>query len=351
MLALRSDSVSCNQVSEYDAGQGVAVSGLLCKDYSIGVGDGSAAAPSFAFESDATTGLYFVGSHTLGVSTNGVQKLRIAPAAMVFTADLTTTTFSSAQESVNAGIGAIVVTGGVAVQKNVYIGGSLTVGGTITRTGFLLANGAAVSPSYSFSSDTNTGMYLIATGQLGFSVGGTLQMTLTSSMLFFAASCATTTFAATTTSSSTTTGALVAKGGLGIAGDLTVSGSFNVASSQSYTQYAHHAGGGFVNSADTTTGLSIDYAGEGIVMKSAGQYTMKLKSNSVAIGYQAIAGTESVSIGRNTATNNYSVSLGSGATAFGTNAVCVCGSASSVDYNIRIGSGAQNANTLPITIG
>lgn len=46
---------------------------------------------------------------------------------------------------------------------------------------FLADNGSAAAPAYSFSSDSATGMYLIASGQLGFSTSGTLRFTINGS--------------------------------------------------------------------------------------------------------------------------------------------------------------------------
>lgn len=46
-----------------------------------------------------------------------------------------------------------------------------------------LGNGSAAAPSLNFSGDTNSGFYLAATNQLGFSLGNTNKMTLTTSGL------------------------------------------------------------------------------------------------------------------------------------------------------------------------
>jgi hypothetical protein len=52
-----------------------------------------------------------------------------------------------------------------------------------SATSFTIGNGSASSPSLNFSGDTITGLYLAASGQLGFSIGGSNGMTLTSSGL------------------------------------------------------------------------------------------------------------------------------------------------------------------------
>lgn len=50
-------------------------------------------------------------------------------------------------------------------------------------TSLTLANGSAASPSFNFQGDTTTGLYLAASGQLGFAIGGVLAGKLTGSGL------------------------------------------------------------------------------------------------------------------------------------------------------------------------
>jgi len=64
---------------------------------------------------------------------------------------------------------------------NVYNANTSTSAGSITT--LTLANGAAASPTLNFAGDTTTGLYLVGSGQLGFSAGGTNRMTLTSTGL------------------------------------------------------------------------------------------------------------------------------------------------------------------------
>jgi len=64
---------------------------------------------------------------------------------------------------------------------NVYNANTSTSASSITS--LTLANGAASSPTLNFSSDTTTGLYLIGSGQLGFSADGVNKMTLTSTGL------------------------------------------------------------------------------------------------------------------------------------------------------------------------
>lgn len=59
-------------------------------------------------------------------------------------------------------------------------GRSTTINGTfnLANTSFAVGNGSAAAPTYSFSSDTNTGMYRAAADALGFSFGGSEVMVL-----------------------------------------------------------------------------------------------------------------------------------------------------------------------------
>jgi hypothetical protein len=64
---------------------------------------------------------------------------------------------------------------------NVYTTSSGGGGGSITSV--TLNNGSASAPTLNFVGDTVTGLYLAASGQLGFTIGGTNAATLTSSGL------------------------------------------------------------------------------------------------------------------------------------------------------------------------
>jgi hypothetical protein len=90
--------------------------------------DGSAAAPSISFSSDTDTGLYY--------SSNTIYASFAGSAAWLFKAD--------------------------------YIGSSSSFAAMVTK-----AAGSAASPSYSFMSDTDTGIFRVAADQLGISTGGT----------------------------------------------------------------------------------------------------------------------------------------------------------------------------------
>jgi hypothetical protein len=53
-------------------------------------------------------------------------------------------------------------------------------GGGAVPDPLLLSNGTAAAPTYSFASDTDTGMYRAGTNQIGFATGGTARLTIAS---------------------------------------------------------------------------------------------------------------------------------------------------------------------------
>jgi hypothetical protein len=94
---------------------------------------GTAGAPSVTFSGDSNTGLYNVGADTLGVATGGTNRLT-----------LSTSSFTSTVPT-------------------------------------LAPSGSAAAPSYSFSGDTNAGIYSVGADQIGIATNGALRMTVDSS--------------------------------------------------------------------------------------------------------------------------------------------------------------------------
>jgi hypothetical protein len=157
--------------SNLTAGAGISITvgageiTISATDGDITLDDGTAASPSLHFTNDADTGIYRPADNTLGISVSGTQ---------IAYFDANGLTIPSA---------------------GVVAGGS-----------FHGANGNANNPTFSFSSDQDTGMYRHGTNELGFTVGGTQKAVLTS-----------TTF--------TVTPNLVGSGSGTFGGNLTVSGS------------------------------------------------------------------------------------------------------------------------------
>lgn len=106
----------------------VAPSGTFILAEELYVPDGSAGAPSYTFNNDANTGMYSSGADTIGFATGGTRRVEV------------------------------------------------TGSGLLLQTGSILINqfGAVGTPSYTFSSDTDLGLYRASADVLGVSAGGAL---------------------------------------------------------------------------------------------------------------------------------------------------------------------------------
>lgn len=139
--------------SAADITAGTFASGDFVFQANVRIGNGAAATPSLNFTSETTSGLYRVGTGGVGVSVAGVSK-------MVFTSS------------------------NISISSNVTPSGTRDLGGSgfawnkiwtndIDITGILnIGDGTLAGPAYSFSSDTNTGMYRSAVDTLNLVVGG-----------------------------------------------------------------------------------------------------------------------------------------------------------------------------------
>jgi hypothetical protein len=110
--------------------------------------DGLANAPGFAFASDATNGMFLAGTDQLAFSTAGTESLRILANGNVGIADINPT-------------------------EKLVVNGNIAISGT--NGSFIASIGDASphnDPVYTFTGDTDTGMFRAATNQLGFSTSG-----------------------------------------------------------------------------------------------------------------------------------------------------------------------------------
>src|SRR5690606_38012813 len=94
--------------------------------------------PGLAFGSDSDTGIYRISNNFIGFAASGARRFAMGSTAL-------------------QGDGS---TGGIQIRS---------------------APGSASTPDYSFVDDTNTGMYRPGADQLGFSTGGTLRRSISSS--------------------------------------------------------------------------------------------------------------------------------------------------------------------------
>jgi len=147
----------------------------------VGIGTTATLGSSFNINGNGIIGSSFIGgaapSNGLGIQGN----VGIGTTTANFNLSVIGTGFFSG----NVGIGATTSSNKLDVWGNARITGTLTVDGSVgnlTSTGvFLAADGTASAPSYSFSSDTNTGIFRPGTDALGFTTGGTERLSITAS--------------------------------------------------------------------------------------------------------------------------------------------------------------------------
>ena len=200
-----------------------------------------------------------------------------APGAFTTLASNGLTTFTDTTQSTSSSSGAVVVTGGVGVGKNLYVGGNINSTGTITAGSTLTASAAVnLNPSnFNVSiSPTGTGTVTINPASVGavdnVNIGATTRGTGAFTTL---TSNSATTFTAGTASTNTTSGTIVVTGGVGISGNLNVGGSFN-------------AGAGTFTSV-TDSGLTagrVTFAGTGGLLSDSNALTYSAGTLTVGTG-------------------------------------------------------------------
>lgn len=100
-------------------GLGVTTGGLTVGAGQVLTPPGSAAAPSFSITGDLTTGIYQSAAQEIGISTNGVNRLKIGNTALTSTTPIT-------GPGINAGASGLTSTGGLTVTN-----GNTTLAGTL----------------------------------------------------------------------------------------------------------------------------------------------------------------------------------------------------------------------------
>jgi hypothetical protein len=178
---------------------GFAANGTLAFDYTdtrlevfnvpLWLGDGSAAAPSLTFSNDPDTGMYRISANQLGFATGGVQRLGITTEdfnfstssnvnALNFRAEngsvtVPSFTFSSDTDTGIYRANTNVIGFSCAAESQVLItdGTMQFENGNVIRG----TDGTASNPMFSFDNDPDTGMYRVGTNSLGFAAGGVIK--------------------------------------------------------------------------------------------------------------------------------------------------------------------------------
>jgi hypothetical protein len=121
--------------------------------------------------------------------------------------------------------------------------------------------GTALAPTYSWATDSNTGMYLVGSDSLGLSAGGTVRATVSSTGLAVAG-----VFSAS--------GAMTASGGLGVTGALTTSGGASIGATLGVTGAATFGSTASVTGALTAASVASSGAVSGTTLSASGAATL-----------------------------------------------------------------------------
>ena len=168
-----------------------------------------AGTPSFSWNTDTTTGVYRTGAGSVGISTTGINRVTIDSAGLgvvgaLSATSLTGTCISSVTNSTSTNVAAS--SGAVKTAYDLAMGASNAayaassgtgsalpkIGGTMTGDIILSGVGTQVlgdaadavgTPSFSWSTDSNTGVYRIGAGSVGISTLGVNRATIDSAGL------------------------------------------------------------------------------------------------------------------------------------------------------------------------
>ena len=155
--------------------------------------DGTELLPSIAFTQDLDMGLYRIGAAQLGIATAGVERLRITASQARFNPPLlasdgivTAPAYSFTSET-NMGMfrnQAGVLGFGVGNEEvfRMALSNVRTGPNTVIRTG---GDGSAATPAFGFQLQTNMGMFRGGSSLLRFATGGVTRLSLTTSISEF----------------------------------------------------------------------------------------------------------------------------------------------------------------------
>lgn len=150
----------------------------------LALGDGTAAVPAITFASDANTGIYRMGEDGLAFTTAGARKFFAANSYVTF--DVQTFAVSGSSSFPSWAFASDANTGIYRVAEDrigFATGGAL--GFSVENSGVTVTNqcvgkaGSAASPSFAFAGDGNTGWFSGGADQIGGSCGGSQAFTLT----------------------------------------------------------------------------------------------------------------------------------------------------------------------------
>jgi len=183
---------------EISMGGGIGTAGLTVQiDGELGTDDGTAASPSHTFFNDLDTGMFSVGADSIGLATNGAVALTINTdgdvtlnkSAGQFLAPAGTAAAPSYAFSGNLDTGMFVRNPALGIVTFVSQGTEVfNMRGTgvlemtsATANSFRNSDGTAALPSYTFNQDITTGVFKASLGVLGISAAGAERLRVTAS--------------------------------------------------------------------------------------------------------------------------------------------------------------------------
>lgn len=163
----------------------MAVNGALCtqwKTTGFGILDGTVTNPGLFFNSDTNSGLYRIGADNIGVSLNGVKQIDIGTSSITFTNEIlgqdgtvTNPAYSFSGDTdtgmYRGGSGEISFASNGTVKLVVNSGGVTSINGQL-----FFADGTVTNPGLCLTTDTDVGFYKNASNTLGFVAGGAMSV-------------------------------------------------------------------------------------------------------------------------------------------------------------------------------
>ena len=129
---------------------------------------GSVTAPTYSFSADTNTGIYSPGADQLSITTGGTARLNVETNGTLNVAG--TTNYES------------LVTADDDIPNKKYVDDAITAGG-VSFPLLATSDGSAAAPAYSFTSDTDTGIFRATTDTLALAAGGTSRLEISSSSI------------------------------------------------------------------------------------------------------------------------------------------------------------------------
>lgn len=144
---------------------------------------GSVGAPGYAFTGDLDCGLYRIGANNIGAAVNGAKVLDIGTGGLDVTG---TGAFSGVVSFADGAVGAPSITNTGDTNCGIYwsaadnldvvaagaVVGNFSASGLAVTGVITLGNGAVGAPAYTFTSDTNLGIYRVAADDMGLVAAG-----------------------------------------------------------------------------------------------------------------------------------------------------------------------------------